>query len=174
MSLQISNNKVCSCRGLLPSHYTEEERLHAFSMQLTQKTPPPPCPSYKTSLAPLLNASAMTSCQTLLILLAPKIISPSPKSSPSPQMLGVNRVFIWLVLLQIGCALLASTNSPSHRNWQHPLVVWEMHLKRLGGWVLLHLKGFHCLLHWVVTGPSDKPDKLPKASFVHVPLMRWC
>lgn len=94
MSLQIRTNKVCSCRGLLLSHYVEEKRLHAFSMQLTQKTPPPPCPSYKTLLAPLLNASAMTSCQTLLILLAPKIIFPNPKSSPSPQMLGVKRVFM--------------------------------------------------------------------------------
>lgn len=74
----------------------KKKRLHAFSMQLTQKTPPPPPlhPSDKTSLAPLLNASAVTSCQTLLILLAPKIISPNPKSSPSPQMLGVKRVFV--------------------------------------------------------------------------------
>lgn len=70
MSLQIRTNKVCSCKGLLLSqqlHNVDKKRLHAFSMQLTQKNPPPPPPrpSYETLLAPLLNANALTSCQTL-------------------------------------------------------------------------------------------------------------
>ena len=100
MSLQIRTNKVCSCRGPLLSqrlHNIEEKRLHAFSMRLTQKNAAsPPRPSCETSLAPLLNANALTSCQTLLILLAPKIISPNPKSSPSPQILGLwEGVYDW-------------------------------------------------------------------------------
>ena len=49
--------------------------------------------------------------------------------------------------------------------------MWEMHLKGLGGLVLLWLRGLYYLLQWVVAGPSDKPDKLPRACFVGLPLM---
>lgn len=115
MSLQIRTNKVCSCRGLLLSqrlHYIEEKRLHAFSMWLTQKNPPPPPPhpSHETSLAPLLNANPLASCQTLLILLAPKTISPNPKSSPFPQMLGLwEGVYDWFCCESVALYLLLQT-----------------------------------------------------------------
>lgn len=173
MSLQIRTNKVCSCKGLLLSqqlHNVDKKRLHAFSMQLTQKNPPPPPPrpSYETLLAPLLNANALTSCQTL---------NPSfPQDNlPQPQKLTISpdtwalRGCLWLGLPQIVCALLASTKSPI-RTGNTLWCVWEMHLKGLGGLVLLWLRGLYYLLQWVVAGPSDKPEELPRACFVGVPL----
>lgn len=95
---------------------------------------------------------------------------------PQPQKLTVSpdawasRGCCCLALLWMGCVPLPSANSPLRAGntlWR----TWETHLKGLGGWVSLWLRGLRYLLPRVVAGPSDKQDKRSRACFVAVPLM---
>lgn len=175
MSLQIRTNKVCSCRGLLLSW-----RLHYIEGRKKGCMPSPrgwprktllllPAPLMKPHWPLWLNANVLTSCQTLLIHLAPKIISPQPqKLTVSPDAWAL-RESLWLVLLGIGCAFTRFYKL-SYQSWKHPFGAcgkcawkgWEAWSCSCSG-----REGYTTCCSGVVPGP----DKLPRAGFVGVPLM---